>query len=437
MPAWIHERAKHILAKNPKMDKSQAFAIATQQSHAKGNTPKGYGTSEGKVVAKAKYDKPKKEYKATANPKGLKTPKLSDKPKTKWVKGKLVKTALLATSPVDVEGVSKEDRDKEILRQSIIAELDAANVYEQMAAKALSPKLRSVLLDVAKEEKTHVGEFQALLNAADPEHAREVQEGAKEVKEAEYTLAGCAKTAARIGISRLQKNAFATSQYSGPLGYGGFKQTSYIPPFNAPPLKTAGPPPPKEKRAYDPSPIKGPGQLGNVDMPGMRKMQTPARQLQESKQVAFAKPTKPDASKAISVKFGSASMDKEAVVERLVRMGAMDIPKTPRLLMRKRSPQELAALQEGVERAWSKRVTDPILQKVVPQIERIPENKVTKWPKKYLSYGSKLLAEDPIGIGLMQFTVTPGATEAYIAGKKGLEKAIDVAFPLKAAKKLP
>lgn len=37
------------------MDKSQAFAIATQQSHALGKSPKKYGTTEGRSVAKKKY----------------------------------------------------------------------------------------------------------------------------------------------------------------------------------------------------------------------------------------------------------------------------------------------------------------------------------------------------------------------------------------------
>jgi hypothetical protein len=91
MPAWIHERAEHILAKNPKMPKSMGFAIATQQSHATGKTPKGYGTRTGKVVAKAKYDAPKKLYTKTPNPQNLNTPKLSDKPKTRWTGSRLVK----------------------------------------------------------------------------------------------------------------------------------------------------------------------------------------------------------------------------------------------------------------------------------------------------------------------------------------------------------
>ena len=51
MPAWIHDRAEHLLAKNPSMDKSTAFAIATQQGHKLGKNPKKYGTKEGKQEA--------------------------------------------------------------------------------------------------------------------------------------------------------------------------------------------------------------------------------------------------------------------------------------------------------------------------------------------------------------------------------------------------
>jgi len=78
MPAWTHDRAKHLLAKNPEMDKSQAFAIATQQAYAAGKVPKDFGTEEGKQEAKAKFDKPKKQYTKTPNPGDLETPKLSE-----------------------------------------------------------------------------------------------------------------------------------------------------------------------------------------------------------------------------------------------------------------------------------------------------------------------------------------------------------------------
>jgi hypothetical protein len=76
MPQWIHNRAEHLLAKNPSMDKGQAFAIATQQSHALGKSPKGYGTPEGRSTAKGKYPTPKDD-KKTANPGGLDSPKLA------------------------------------------------------------------------------------------------------------------------------------------------------------------------------------------------------------------------------------------------------------------------------------------------------------------------------------------------------------------------
>lgn len=70
MPAFIHDRARHIQAKNPAMPESQAFAIATQQSHALGKSPKGYGTAEGRQEAKKKYDTPGDD-KKTADPGGI------------------------------------------------------------------------------------------------------------------------------------------------------------------------------------------------------------------------------------------------------------------------------------------------------------------------------------------------------------------------------
>jgi rubrerythrin len=71
--------------------------------------------------------------------------------------------------------------DEEILRAGIIAELDAINLYEQMAKNAKNSTLKKVLLDIAKEEKTHVGEFEALLNDIDKEHAEELKNGKDEV----------------------------------------------------------------------------------------------------------------------------------------------------------------------------------------------------------------------------------------------------------------
>jgi len=88
---------------------------------------------------------------------------------------------MLSKIPFDLEKIDKKDIDKEILRSAIIAELDAINLYEQMASLVHSEDLKEILLDVAKEEKTHVGEFQALLLEADKEQASELVTGKKEV----------------------------------------------------------------------------------------------------------------------------------------------------------------------------------------------------------------------------------------------------------------
>lgn len=90
---------------------------------------------------------------------------------------------MLSQIPINLEKVKKEDIDNEILRVGIIAELDAVNLYEQLASYAQNEKISKVLLEIAKEEKTHVGEFQALLLQRDKEQVEELAEGKKEVEE--------------------------------------------------------------------------------------------------------------------------------------------------------------------------------------------------------------------------------------------------------------
>ena len=90
---------------------------------------------------------------------------------------------MLSTIPINLEKVRKEDLDRETLRVGIIAELDAVNLYEQLAAMTENRNIKKLLLDIAKEEKTHVGEFQALLLKQDEEQKRELEKGKKEVDE--------------------------------------------------------------------------------------------------------------------------------------------------------------------------------------------------------------------------------------------------------------
>jgi len=90
---------------------------------------------------------------------------------------------MLSQIPTNFEKVKKEDLDKEILRAGLIAELDAINLYEQMASLTEDEHIKEILLEIAKEEKTHVGEFQALLLKKDQEQEKEMDEGKEEVKE--------------------------------------------------------------------------------------------------------------------------------------------------------------------------------------------------------------------------------------------------------------
>lgn len=89
---------------------------------------------------------------------------------------------MLSERHIRMEKVGKKNLDREILRLAIIAELDAVSLYEQLAAATENKAIREVLLDVAKEEKTHVGEFQTLLLREDEEQVEELKNGKEEVE---------------------------------------------------------------------------------------------------------------------------------------------------------------------------------------------------------------------------------------------------------------
>lgn len=158
MPAFIHDRAQHLLAKNPKMSKSQAFAIATQQSHALGKSPKGYGTKQGKQEAKAKYDKPRKEYVKTPNPGKLETPKLKDRKKEAEVVYKALQSKLAFAAMRDELMKIADDKEKEALFGKLFSGLAknapvSTAALGEGAAKGLSTgavKARGVTSQMAK-----------------------------------------------------------------------------------------------------------------------------------------------------------------------------------------------------------------------------------------------------------------------------------------------
>lgn len=90
---------------------------------------------------------------------------------------------MLSKIPIDLGRIKRGALDAEILRAAIIAELDAINLYEQMAGITQNRNIKKLLLDIAREEKTHVGEFQAFLLMEDKEQEKELKKGKKEVDE--------------------------------------------------------------------------------------------------------------------------------------------------------------------------------------------------------------------------------------------------------------
>ena len=90
---------------------------------------------------------------------------------------------MLSQLPADFTKVANPNLNQEILRAAIIAELDAINFYEQMAALTDDKDIRAVLLDIAREEKTHVGEFQTMLLRFDAEQVKEMEHAQREITE--------------------------------------------------------------------------------------------------------------------------------------------------------------------------------------------------------------------------------------------------------------
>ena len=90
---------------------------------------------------------------------------------------------MMSKIPIELKNMDSKDIEKEVLRAAIIAELDAINLYEQMAAMVNDKGIKAVLKDVADEEKTHVGEFLTLLLKLDEKQVKEMEKGRKEVEE--------------------------------------------------------------------------------------------------------------------------------------------------------------------------------------------------------------------------------------------------------------
>jgi hypothetical protein len=335
MPAWIHNRAEHLLAKNPSMNKSTAFAIATQQSHATGKTPKGYGTAEGKSEAKAKYDKPKKEYKKTPNPGKLNSPKLAmEDPVVMRVEvspGSVEFLKPLLERLQEVGGVGHSfsviEKDPPDGKEVHIGSWDgdgSCRIGKITVEKpgSLQSKTSSASFGRLKSAMPGAGWLKGGMSfkpggwrsqagftpTGMKTPAQRLQKSMKMGKfDANKGLKPLTAKIGSINSRRLEvkpmtktvsaevpnsafkvKAGFATSQYSGPLNPERMKYHSYLPPFSQPPVKTAGPPPSgKLKKASTPAAMLS--KAKQVGAPRATPMPGPSI-AQISKPVGFGKP---------------------------------------------------------------------------------------------------------------------------------------------------
>ena len=87
----------------------------------------------------------------------------------------------MSNIPFDFKKV--KNSDAELARIGMIAELDAINLYEQLASVAKNKLVKKVFIDIAHEEKEHLGEFLELLKKLDKQQIKDLEHGKKEVNE--------------------------------------------------------------------------------------------------------------------------------------------------------------------------------------------------------------------------------------------------------------
>ena len=73
--------------------------------------------------------------------------------------------------------------DGELLRQALIAESDAVSLYIQLARKAKTNIVKELLLDLAQEERVHIGEITEILNKFQETQNVANKEASEELKE--------------------------------------------------------------------------------------------------------------------------------------------------------------------------------------------------------------------------------------------------------------
>jgi len=78
--------------------------------------------------------------------------------------------------------LSKEELIRSV-RFMIAAEFEAIEMYTRVAEATSDEKIKKLILDIADEEKVHVGEFGEILLTLDPKEKEHIEEGLNEAKD--------------------------------------------------------------------------------------------------------------------------------------------------------------------------------------------------------------------------------------------------------------
>ena len=85
------------------------------------------------------------------------------------------------------------------IRENMAAELEAVHLYQAHADATDNALAKEVLLDIADEERVHMGEFLRLLSILVPDEPQKVAEGAAEVDAVAARVGGKTAPAAASG----------------------------------------------------------------------------------------------------------------------------------------------------------------------------------------------------------------------------------------------
>lgn len=88
------------------------------------------------------------------------------------------------------------------LRMNLSAEEDATSLYLAHADATDDPLAKKVLIDIANEERVHVGEFQELIRRLAPDEDQYLDAGAAEVAEMAGESPGAGTSETTIGSLR-------------------------------------------------------------------------------------------------------------------------------------------------------------------------------------------------------------------------------------------